>query len=1054
MRLLVVAILLGVTTLDAQRLGRAAGVPGEVVPDPLTITTSSLAECQVGNAYSQILTATGGVPSYSWSVSAGALPSGLSLNANTGVISGTCTVVETQAFTVRVTDLALSLAHAALSITTTDATPDLPLRRSGHPRLLVIPAGGSGTGVPLDTLRTRLQTADYSTSFADYIETVDAAATDPTGKSKAATCYDGYAFAFLALLDPVSNGFAGAQSQATYAAAAKAHALAIAAQMTAGTWKDNNDSEHLTDNNSVNMSIALIYDWTRAAGTSWSDADKIALLDGSLQNFYNAGTIGGSYVFSSQFLGYFLPVLSVVLHDEVPAGSTTISGVSRTYAQEVETLYDYWYQKWLYSGSDSRSKGIEDNYTVIMGDSQGVQMPNSREGASYLYAYAQHTMLNALLFSTATNFDLMTRNNYLSKWGELSLHLLRPAAHVQSFKNIIRFGTRAPADGFDSGQGRYGMVFGAASAAAYQASPDTTLVRMMRWWRVEHGLDWSPGADNATVRKAYQTLFRYALGTDHLGAALSPLDGALATSREFGNGWFSFKTGFADEEESHVTLHAPEVAKVGGHWGESDFSAFTIEKFGDLIILGGNNKGAAPSSIGWQSSSQLDATQMGVFMTGEGTNGTAKRNGLYAGHWFNETQPGGTGLCATTHVHSPINGTDQTVSNSDTYCGATVERRHLAAAADALTGYDYVRYEYSIFWNPLKVSYADRELVYQRGATDHEYVITVDRLTALDATYRKFWNARLPDNVTSTAAWTTVEEGADFHRRQGGIWTTPGTATLKMANTFLVRGHQSHGVVYLQSLTPAGTWTKIGGDYYEQRDATAAYAAIAAPDPTQLTITSIVASGSVALVTTSANHKLGNNSADYVLIEDTSGTTPSVDGQHLATKVSNTTFTIPVSITGSASSGTVLRSYISDEGANYVGAYRLELTPTAASLSDVFVTVLQFGDNNSLAAMSPTTLITGGDLIGAQIDDSTQQQMHLFSDETAGELPPCLTAGCVVSPTLTGSIRVRVYNLTPAATYYYTAPAADDIELRNATFTGATSVVASAAGVIEWTYTR
>src|SRR5208283_5146493 len=58
-------------------------------PPPLTITTASLPGGQLNLAYSQTLAATGGLAPYAWSISTGALPAGLTLNAATGAISGT-----------------------------------------------------------------------------------------------------------------------------------------------------------------------------------------------------------------------------------------------------------------------------------------------------------------------------------------------------------------------------------------------------------------------------------------------------------------------------------------------------------------------------------------------------------------------------------------------------------------------------------------------------------------------------------------------------------------------------------------------------------------------------------------------------------------------------------------------------------------------------------------------------------------------------------------------------------------------------------------------------
>ena len=53
----------------------------------LAITTTFLPSGPVGTAYSQSLAASGGIPPYAWSVSAGALPAGLMLSS-AGQISG------------------------------------------------------------------------------------------------------------------------------------------------------------------------------------------------------------------------------------------------------------------------------------------------------------------------------------------------------------------------------------------------------------------------------------------------------------------------------------------------------------------------------------------------------------------------------------------------------------------------------------------------------------------------------------------------------------------------------------------------------------------------------------------------------------------------------------------------------------------------------------------------------------------------------------------------------------------------------------------------------
>ena len=86
-----------------------------------SITTSSLPDGKVGEAYSQTLTATGTKP-ITWSIENGDLPAGLSLNKDTGEINGTPTAAGTVKFTVKATNSAGSDTKE-LSITITKAAP-------------------------------------------------------------------------------------------------------------------------------------------------------------------------------------------------------------------------------------------------------------------------------------------------------------------------------------------------------------------------------------------------------------------------------------------------------------------------------------------------------------------------------------------------------------------------------------------------------------------------------------------------------------------------------------------------------------------------------------------------------------------------------------------------------------------------------------------------------------------------------------------------------------------------------------------------------------------
>jgi PKD repeat protein len=99
-------------------------VPG--TQPPLSITTASLPTGTVGAAYAATLAASGGTGAYSWSVTSGSLPSGLTLNSATGAITGTPTAATTSSFTARVTDSASPAATSSKAVSITVAAPTTP----------------------------------------------------------------------------------------------------------------------------------------------------------------------------------------------------------------------------------------------------------------------------------------------------------------------------------------------------------------------------------------------------------------------------------------------------------------------------------------------------------------------------------------------------------------------------------------------------------------------------------------------------------------------------------------------------------------------------------------------------------------------------------------------------------------------------------------------------------------------------------------------------------------------------------------------------------------
>jgi hypothetical protein len=142
---------IGVTDQNGQKDSAAFSITIAAPVAPLSITTqTALPGGVVGVAYTQTFAATGGTSPYQWLVSAGALPTGLTLSA-TGSLTGTPTTAGTFNFTVRVGDAAGRNTTASFTITVaaaltiTTANP-LPNATVGTPYSQTLTAvGGSGT---------------------------------------------------------------------------------------------------------------------------------------------------------------------------------------------------------------------------------------------------------------------------------------------------------------------------------------------------------------------------------------------------------------------------------------------------------------------------------------------------------------------------------------------------------------------------------------------------------------------------------------------------------------------------------------------------------------------------------------------------------------------------------------------------------------------------------------------------------------------------------------------------------------------------------------------
>jgi hypothetical protein len=106
-------------------------VSGTIAPATLTLASTASAVTKVGQAYSQTNVASGGTTPYTYSVSSGALPAGVTLSASTGTVSGTPTTAGAFSYTIKATDSGTPAQTATQVVSGTIAPATLTLAANG-----------------------------------------------------------------------------------------------------------------------------------------------------------------------------------------------------------------------------------------------------------------------------------------------------------------------------------------------------------------------------------------------------------------------------------------------------------------------------------------------------------------------------------------------------------------------------------------------------------------------------------------------------------------------------------------------------------------------------------------------------------------------------------------------------------------------------------------------------------------------------------------------------------------------------------------------------------
>ncbi|MCB1225566.1 MAG: putative Ig domain-containing protein, partial [Verrucomicrobiales bacterium] len=314
----------------------------------VTISPTSLPNGTVGVPYNQTLSASGGTSPYAWAVTTGALPSGLSLNASTGVISGTPTTTDVANFSLTVTDThgcsgarsftiepacpTITLSPATLPNGTVGTAYNQALSASGGsaPYSYVVTTGSLPAGLSLSSggiisgTPTTAEVASFSVTVTDVNGCVGS-------RSFSITTNAGSCPAIAVTPSPLPNGTVGTAYSATPSASPAATYTWTAVGLPSGLVLNSATgaiSGTPTATGSATITATATINGSECSGSTELNVICPVVTVGSTPDPLPNGTLGTSYNATITASGGTSPYTFAVTTGSLPTGlSMTSAGV-------------------------------------------------------------------------------------------------------------------------------------------------------------------------------------------------------------------------------------------------------------------------------------------------------------------------------------------------------------------------------------------------------------------------------------------------------------------------------------------------------------------------------------------------------------------------------------------------------------------------------------------------------------------------------------------------------------------------------------------------------